>query len=104
MHSELQVSFWDRQQWHTAIPAAHRRGGPSRPWPSPATGKRADATDTPFDEVHLEDAEALAIAIENLLAKRPHLASRRPTGDIGQGPSQHPATVDLSALVRQRAQ
>ena len=60
----------------------------SRPWPSPATGRLADPTDMPFDEVHLDDPEALAIAIEDLLAKRPHLASRRPTGDIGQGPSQ----------------
>jgi hypothetical protein len=50
-----------------------------------ATGRLADPTDLPFDAEHLDDADKLADAIEDLLANKPHLASRRPMGDIGQG-------------------
>ncbi len=50
-----------------------------------ATGKLADPSDLPFDEAHLEDPEALAAAVDDLLGRKPHLASRRPSGDIGQG-------------------
>lgn len=50
-----------------------------------ATGKLADPTDLPFDDSHLEDPEALAAAVDELLDRKPHLASRRPAGDIGQG-------------------
>lgn len=70
-----------------------------------ATGKLADPTDLAFDETHLVDTEALASAVDDLLARKPHLASRRPIGDIGQGPvSPHGASVDLAAILRQRAQ
>lgn len=69
-----------------------------------ATGKLADPTDLPFNESHLDDADALAAAVDDLLARKPHLASRRPTGDIGQGAvSSGGATVDLAAILRQRA-
>lgn len=50
-----------------------------------ATGRLADPSDLPFDAAHLEDPEALAAAVDDLLDRKPHLASRRPTGDIGQG-------------------
>ncbi len=50
-----------------------------------ATGRLADPTDLEFDEDHLEDPDALAAAVDDLLARKPHLASRKPTGDIGQG-------------------
>lgn len=50
-----------------------------------ATGRLADPTDLPFDAGHLADADKLAGAIDALLEAKPHLASRRPTGDIGQG-------------------
>lgn len=50
-----------------------------------STGKLADPTDLPFDEAHLDDPEALDAAIEELIAAKPHLASRTPRGDIGQG-------------------
>lgn len=50
-----------------------------------ATGRLADPTDLVYAEEHLDDAGALAAAIDDLLASKPHLASRRPTGDIGQG-------------------
>ena len=69
-----------------------------------ATGKLADPTDLPFDESHIDDPDALAAAVDDLLARKPHLASRRPTGEIGQGASPPAASsVDLAALLRQRA-
>lgn len=68
-----------------------------------ATGKLADPTDLPFDEGHLDDPDALKAAVDELLTKKPHLASRRPTGEIGQGPTPSKANVDLAAILRQRA-
>ncbi|MDG4667813.1 hypothetical protein [Mycobacterium sp. 236(2023)] len=50
-----------------------------------ATGRLADPSDLPFDAEHLDDAETLTAAIDALLTDKPHLASRRPAGDIGQG-------------------
>jgi hypothetical protein len=50
-----------------------------------ATGRLADPSDLEFDESHLDDPDALVAAVDDLLAKKPHLASRRPVGDIGQG-------------------
>lgn len=50
-----------------------------------ATGRLADPTDLPFDAGHLDDAEAMTAAIDELLDAKPHLATRRPSGDIGQG-------------------
>lgn len=68
-----------------------------------ATGRLADPTDLPYDESHLEDPAALALAAQELVAAKPHLASRRPTGEIGQGPTTSSATVDLAALLRRKA-
>lgn len=50
-----------------------------------ATGRLADPTDLVYAEEHLDDPDALAAAIDELLTSKPHLASRRPSGDIGQG-------------------
>lgn len=50
-----------------------------------ATGKLADPTDLPFDENLLADPDKMVAAIDDLLARKPHLASRKPSGDIGQG-------------------
>lgn len=50
-----------------------------------STGKLADPTDLPFDEAHLDDPGALDAAIESLIEAKPHLASRTPRGNIGQG-------------------
>lgn len=50
-----------------------------------ATGKLQDPTDLGFDLAHLDDEDALNTAIDDLLSKKPHLASRRPFGDVGQG-------------------
>lgn len=68
-----------------------------------ATGRLADPTDLAFDEAHLDDPDALVAAVEDLLARKPHLASRRPIGDIGQGASPSAGSVDLAAILRQKA-
>lgn len=68
-----------------------------------ATGRLADPTDLVYDEAHLDDPDALAAAVEDLLARKPHLAARRPVGDIGQGATPSAGTVDLAAILRGRA-
>ena len=68
-----------------------------------ATGKLADPTDLPFDESHIDDPSALDAAITDLISRKPHLASRRPAREIGQGASPSTANVDLAAILRQRA-
>lgn len=69
-----------------------------------ATGRLADPTDLPFDENHLEDPEALTAAIDDLLARKSHLASRRPSGDIGQGITSPPDdSVSLAGILRSNA-
>lgn len=65
-----------------------------------ATGRLADPSDLPFDEAHLEDADALNAAVDALIATKPHLASRRPFGVIGQGATPPPAGVDLAGILR----
>lgn len=62
-----------------------------------ATGRLADPTDLPFDESHLDDPDALVAAVDDLLDRKPHLASRRPSGDIGQG-QRGPASAGFSLL------
>lgn len=68
-----------------------------------ATGKLLDPTDMPFDPEHLADRDKLSLAIEQLIEQKPHLAARKPVGNIGQGPSVSPATVDLAAILRGKA-
>ena len=68
-----------------------------------ATGRLADPSDLPFEESHVDDPEALTAAIDELLTRKPHLASRRPVGDVGQGASASADTVDLAEMLRARA-
>ena len=68
-----------------------------------ATGRLADPTDLPFVEDHLADADTMVAAIDALLERKPHLASRRPQRDIGQGVSPSSTNVDLAAILRQKA-
>lgn len=68
-----------------------------------ANGRLADPDDLTFDEAHLEDQEALQSAVDDLLARKPHLASRTPRGDIGQGATAPSTTIDLAALLRSGA-
>jgi hypothetical protein len=67
-----------------------------------ATGRLADPSDIPFDEAHLEGPEALAAAVDELLARKPHLASRRVSGEIGQGATPSAGGVDLAGMLRRR--
>lgn len=50
-----------------------------------ATGRLADPDDLPYDDALLEDPAALTAAIDALLSAKPHLASRRPRGEVDQG-------------------
>jgi len=68
-----------------------------------ATGALQDPSDLAFDESHLEDPEALQKAVDELLAAKPHLAARRPRGDVGQGQTGSSNTVDLAEMLRARA-
>ncbi|GLB90939.1 MULTISPECIES: hypothetical protein [Mycobacterium] len=77
------------QRLHTALVAA--------------TGRLADPSDLAFDAAHLDDPDALAAAVDELLTRKPHLASRRPAGDIGQGATRTADTVDLAEMLRARA-
>ncbi|NKY35433.1 hypothetical protein HGA13_20510 [Nocardia speluncae] len=69
-----------------------------------ATGRLADPSDLPFNEAHIDDPATLEAAIDELIKNKPHLASRKPRGDIGQGATTKTvSTVDLAALLRSRA-
>lgn len=63
------------------------------------TGRLADPTDLAFDPAHLDDADALAAALDDLLARKPHLASRRPVGDVGQGAASSDEPFSLLGLL-----
>lgn len=68
------------------------------------TGKLADPTDLAFDPALLETDEALAGAIDTLLTSKPHLASRRVSGDVGQGAGEPvPGEVSLAGLLSRNA-
>lgn len=64
------------------------------------TGRLADARDLPFDESHLDDPVALSEAIDAVLADKPHLATRKPFGNIGQGVAPVRETVSLGGILR----
>ncbi len=68
-----------------------------------ATGRLADPDDLPFDEAHLDDTDAHTAAIDDLLARKPHLATRKPTGDVGQGATLTGDGLDLAGLLRRNA-
>lgn len=68
-----------------------------------ATGRLADPDDLPYDDAHLDDPEALTAALDALLDRKPHLASRRVSGGIGQGATEAGSVVDLAGLLRARA-
>lgn len=71
-----------------------------------ATGKLADPADLEYNPDLLDDTDKIGAAIENLLASKPHFASRKPVGnaDIGQGiRGDTVPEVRLMDLLRQRA-
>lgn len=63
----------------------------------------ATSSDELLDEDGYPDPQRIATAARELVARKPHLADRRPTGDIGQGATVTPAPVSLSGLLRSRA-
>lgn len=68
-----------------------------------ATGRLADPSDLEFDETHLDDPDTLTAAVDDLLASKPHLASRKPVGDIGQGQrGASSESVSLLDILKQR--
>lgn len=64
-----------------------------------ADGRLQDPTDLEFADEHLDDDAALASAIADLLQHKPHLAARRPVGDVGQGATSTPGEVNLLGLL-----
>ena len=58
------------QRLHTALVAAN--------------GRLADPTDLEFADDHLADEDALTAAVDDLLTRKPHLASRKARGDVGR--------------------
>ena len=68
-----------------------------------ATGRLADPTDLAFDDDHIVDPDKMVAAIDELLTSKPHLASRKPSGSIGQGVSGVSDTVSLSGLLKANA-
>lgn len=68
-----------------------------------ATGRLQDPSDLAFDEDHLRDPGKMVAAVDDLLATKPHLASRKPAGDIGQGVSVASDTFSLLGALRTNA-
>jgi len=68
-----------------------------------ATGRLADPSDLAFDDSHLSDPEVLTAALDALLTAKPHLASRKPVGNIGQGVTGASDTFSLAGALRSNA-
>lgn len=60
-------------------------------------------TDGLLDDDGWPDADRIVTAARELAQERPHLAPRRPRGDVGQGAAGSGGSVDLAALLRDRA-
>jgi len=73
-----------------------------------ATGRMADPTDLPYDEEMLDDdglpdVGKVTAAVEEMLKRKPHLAARRPRGDVGQGARPEVTEEGLASLLRRGA-
>ena len=64
-----------------------------------------DLTDTAdlVDDDGYPDPDKITDAARSLVEHKPHLADRRPRGDIGQGARHAPEPVDLAEMLRSRA-
>ncbi|MDP9429961.1 MAG: hypothetical protein M3P31_00270 [Actinomycetota bacterium] len=72
------------------------------------TGKLADPTDLPFtddllDDDGLVDEAKVHAAVDDLIKRKPHLAARRPTGNVGQGARPELPEIGLAAMLRRGA-
>lgn len=67
-----------------------------------ADGRLADPEDLPYSEEYLEDPEALADAITELISRKPGLRAQQVTGDVGQGRrgSGGKAPADLISIIK----
>lgn len=65
-----------------------------------ALGRLQDATDMAFDEALLDDPEALQKAVDELVARKPHLAARKLQGSVGQGATTPAPVVSLVDAMR----
>jgi hypothetical protein len=66
-----------------------------------ATGRLENPADLDYRPEHLDDADALAKAVDALLTDRPYFAKRKVTGDAGQGArGGEPEPVSLLGLLR----
>lgn len=65
-------------------------------------GRLADPEDLEFNEDHLEDPDALAEAISDLVARKPGLRAQQLGGDVGAGArgSKPKPPADLISLIR----
>ena len=93
--------------------AAARSGAPAARraalWAQAAlTGKLADPTDLPFtdgllDDDGVVDEAKVHAAVDELIKRKPHLAARRPTGNVGQGARPEAPGIGLAAMLRRGA-
>ncbi|MDM2493487.1 hypothetical protein PP564_13950 [Mycobacteroides abscessus] len=58
-------------------------------------GRLADPADLPYDRVHVDNPEALTLAIDELLESKPHFASRVPAGHVGQGEKDAGVSINI---------
>lgn len=68
-------------------------------------GILADPTDLPasddlYDEDGYPDPERIADTARELVARKPHLADRRPAGPVEQGPREQAKDVNLAGILR----
>lgn len=68
-------------------------------------GILADPTDLPvssdlYDEDGYPDVDRIEEAARELVARKPHLADRRPTGPLEQGPRDQAKGVNLASILR----
>lgn len=56
-----------------------------------------------LDDDKMPDADKITAAAHKLVTAKPHLATRRTNGDIGQGPRTTPESVSLANILRSRA-
>ncbi len=56
-----------------------------------------------LDEDGFPDADKIVAAAKALVTRRPHLARRRPHGDIGQGATRTEDPANLAGILRARA-
>lgn len=67
-----------------------------------ADGRLADPEDLEFNEDHLEDPDALAAAVADLITRKPGLRAQKITGDVGAGKrgSDPKPSMDLLNIIR----